>query len=70
MAQHFQEELLAELPEAVALVGTGDYHKIVDVMQRVEKGDRVTEVSPNQPISLMKQPHVTAPHPKELLMYE
>ncbi|NES77747.1 MULTISPECIES: 30S ribosomal protein S12 methylthiotransferase RimO [Okeania] len=46
MAQHFQEELLAELPEAVALVGTGDYHKIVDVMQRVEKGDRVTEVSP------------------------
>ncbi|NEP05340.1 MAG: 30S ribosomal protein S12 methylthiotransferase RimO [Okeania sp. SIO2G4] len=46
MAQHFQEELLAELPEAVAVVGTGDYHKIVDVMQRVEKGDRVTEVSP------------------------
>ncbi|NES65476.1 MAG: 30S ribosomal protein S12 methylthiotransferase RimO [Okeania sp. SIO2D1] len=46
MAQHFQEELLAELPEAVALVGTGDYHKIVDVMQRVEKGDRVKEVSP------------------------
>ncbi|MGD1804991.1 30S ribosomal protein S12 methylthiotransferase RimO [Dapis sp. BLCC M126] len=45
MAQHFQEELLAELPEAVALVGTGDYHKIVDVIQRVEKGDRVTEVT-------------------------
>lgn len=45
MAQHFQEELLAELPEAVAIVGTGDYHKIVDVMQRVEKGDRVKEVS-------------------------
>ncbi len=46
MAQHFQQELLAELPEAVALVGTGDYHKIVDVMQRVEKGDRVQEVTP------------------------
>ncbi|MEM1169390.1 MAG: 30S ribosomal protein S12 methylthiotransferase RimO [Cyanobacteria bacterium P01_H01_bin.35] len=45
MAQHFQQELLAELPEAVALVGTGDYHKIVDVMQRVEKGDRVQEVT-------------------------
>lgn len=45
MAQHFQDELLAELPEAVALVGTGDYHKIVDVIQRVEKGDRVKEVS-------------------------
>ncbi|MGB3510794.1 MAG: 30S ribosomal protein S12 methylthiotransferase RimO [Microcoleaceae cyanobacterium] len=45
MAQHFQEELLAELPEAVALVGTGDYHKIVDVMQRVETGERPAEVS-------------------------
>ncbi|WP_107666890.1 30S ribosomal protein S12 methylthiotransferase RimO [Cyanothece sp. BG0011] len=47
MAQHFQEELLEELPEAVALVGTGDYQKIVDVIQRVETGERVTEVSQN-----------------------
>ncbi|KAM3093924.1 30S ribosomal protein S12 methylthiotransferase RimO [Phormidesmis sp. 146-35] len=45
MAQHFQEELLEELPEAVALVGTGDYHKIVDVIERVETGERVKEVS-------------------------
>lgn len=46
MAQHFQSQLLDELPEAVALVGTGDYHKIVEVIQRVETGERVTEVSP------------------------
>src|SRR6476469_147952 len=46
MAQHFQQELLDELPEAVAIVGTGDYHKIVNVMQQVEKGDRVKEVTP------------------------
>ncbi|MDJ0730040.1 MAG: 30S ribosomal protein S12 methylthiotransferase RimO [Crocosphaera sp.] len=45
MAQHFQEELLEELPEAVALVGTGDYQKIVEVIQRVETGERVTQVS-------------------------
>lgn len=45
MAQHFQEQLLDELPEAVALVGTGDYHKIVDVIQRAEAGERVKEVS-------------------------
>jgi ribosomal protein S12 methylthiotransferase len=45
MAQHFQEQLLEELPEAVALVGTGDYHKIVNVIQRVETGERVQEVS-------------------------
>ena len=46
MAQHFQSELLAELPEAVAVVGSGDYHQIVKVMERVESGERVQAVSP------------------------
>jgi ribosomal protein S12 methylthiotransferase len=46
MAQHFQEQLLAELPEAVAVVGTGDYHKIVDIVERVETGEKVQEISP------------------------
>jgi ribosomal protein S12 methylthiotransferase len=45
MAQHFQDELLEELPEAVAIVGTGDYQKIVDVIERAEAGERVKEVS-------------------------
>jgi len=26
------QQLLEELPEAVAVVGSGDYHKIVDVI--------------------------------------
>jgi ribosomal protein S12 methylthiotransferase len=46
MAQHFQGELLAELPEAVAVVGSGDYHKIVDVIERTQTGERVEEVTP------------------------
>ena len=45
LAQHFQQELLEEIPEALAVVGTGDYGKIVEVIERVETGDRVTEVS-------------------------
>ena len=45
MAQHFQQTLLDEIPEAVAIVGTGDYHKIVDVIERAETGERVQEVS-------------------------
>jgi len=45
MAQHFQEQLLEELPEAVAVVGSGDYHKITEVIERAEAGERVTEVS-------------------------
>ena len=45
MAQHFQEQLLEEIPEAVAVVGSGDYNKIVEVIQRVQTGERVKEVS-------------------------
>lgn len=45
MAQHFQEQLLEEIPEAVAVVGTGDYGKIVDVIQRAEGGERVQEIT-------------------------
>ena len=45
LAQHFQEELLQTLPEAKAIVGTGDYQHIVEVLQRVEVGERVNKVS-------------------------
>ncbi|MEO0535186.1 MAG: 30S ribosomal protein S12 methylthiotransferase RimO [Cyanobacteria bacterium P01_A01_bin.123] len=45
LAQHFKDELLAEIPEAVALVGTGDYHRIVEVIERAEAGERVKAVS-------------------------
>ncbi|MFN9991582.1 MAG: 30S ribosomal protein S12 methylthiotransferase RimO [Cyanobacteriota bacterium] len=45
LAQHFQEELLTALPEARAIVGTGDYQHIVSVLRRVEAGERVNQVS-------------------------
>jgi ribosomal protein S12 methylthiotransferase len=47
LAQHFREELLESLPEARAIVGTGDYQHIVSVLQRVEAGERVQQVSAN-----------------------
>ncbi|TVP61373.1 MAG: 30S ribosomal protein S12 methylthiotransferase RimO [Leptolyngbya sp. LCM1.Bin17] len=46
LAQHFQDQLLQEIPEAVALVGTGDYHQIVTVIERAEAGERVKLVTP------------------------
>ena len=45
LAQHFKEDLLDSLPEAKAIVGTGDYQHIVEVLQQVEAGERVTRVS-------------------------
>src|SRR5579885_1030390 len=47
LAQHFKDELLIEIPEARALVGTGDIHKIVDVLKAIASDSslRVVEVS-------------------------
>ncbi len=45
MAQHFKDELIKEIPEIKGLVGTGDYQKIAKVLDRVEKGEIVNEVS-------------------------
>jgi len=45
MAQHFKDELLKEIPEIKGLLGTGDYQKIAKVLERVEKGEIVNEVS-------------------------
>ena len=45
LAQHFQGELLEALPEARAVVGSGDYQHIVSVLERVVAGERVQQVS-------------------------
>jgi ribosomal protein S12 methylthiotransferase RimO len=47
LAQHFKEELLEEIPEARAVVGTGDIYKIVDVLKAIANDSklRVMQVS-------------------------
>jgi len=47
LAQHFREELLKEIPEARAVIGTGDIGKIVEVVTQVAQDSsfRVVEVS-------------------------
>jgi len=47
LAQHFKHELMEEIPEARALVGTGDIASIVDVITAIAKDSslRVVQVS-------------------------
>lgn len=47
LAQHFKEELMEEIPEARALVGTGDIASIVDVISAIANDSslRVVQVS-------------------------
>ena len=40
MAERYHDEILEEIPEVDAVVGTGDYHKIAEVIKEVEKGEK------------------------------
>ena len=44
LAQRYPDQLLAEMPEISAVVGTGDFSEIVDVARRVLAGERVCAV--------------------------
>jgi len=40
MAERYHDEILKELPEVDAVLGTGDYHKIKEAIKEVEKGEK------------------------------
>lgn len=41
MAQRYKEQVLREIPEVDAVVGTNDYDKIVEVIDRLEEEERI-----------------------------
>lgn len=41
LAERYRDEILAELPEVDAVVGTGDYGKIAEVIKQAEAGEKV-----------------------------
>ncbi len=40
LAERYNEEVLKEFPEINAVVGVGDYHKIAEIIDKAEKGER------------------------------
>ncbi len=40
LAERYNEEVLKEFPEINAIVGVSDYHKIADIIDEAEKGER------------------------------
>ncbi|MCL2673853.1 MAG: 30S ribosomal protein S12 methylthiotransferase RimO [Defluviitaleaceae bacterium] len=45
MAQRYRDDILNELPEVDAIVGTGDFDAIDEVLQRALSGERVSHVT-------------------------
>lgn len=40
LAERYSGDILAELPEVDAVVGTGDYHKIAEVIKKAQSGEK------------------------------
>lgn len=63
LSQKYKDELLDLIPEANAVVGTGDLTKIVDVVDRIHRGERVVSVTQDPTYILeddSKRLHITA----------
>ena len=43
LSQRYQNEILTEMPEVDGVLGTGSYHRIVEVVKRLADGEKVSE---------------------------
>lgn len=52
MAEKYREEILSEMPEVDALLGTGSVHSIVEAVKSVAKGEKFTEFKDKNEVEL------------------
>ena len=52
MAEKYREEIMEEMPEVDALLGTGSVHSIIDAVRAVEKGEKFTEFKDKNTLEL------------------
>ncbi|MBO5312603.1 MAG: 30S ribosomal protein S12 methylthiotransferase RimO [Clostridia bacterium] len=52
LSERYREEILKELPEVDAVLGTGSIHSIVKAVQEVEKGKKYTEFKDKNSVEL------------------
>jgi len=52
MAEKYRDEIMKEMPEVDALLGTGSLHSIVDAIKAVSKGEKFTEFKDKNTVEL------------------
>lgn len=60
LAQRHADELMQEIPEIDAVVGTGDYPRIAEITRRVLDGERVEEVGEPEGLYPLDLPRILA----------
>ncbi len=56
MAERYKEELIKEMPELDAVIGTGDYKEITDVINRALQGEKVVRYGHQELVDIDKLP--------------
>ncbi|MGE5629814.1 MAG: 30S ribosomal protein S12 methylthiotransferase RimO [Caulobacteraceae bacterium] len=56
LAERYKEELMKELPELDAVIGTGDYREITDVIQRTLQGEKVIRYGHQEIVDIDRLP--------------
>jgi ribosomal protein S12 methylthiotransferase len=56
MAERYKEELIKELPELDAVIGTGDYKDITEVIQKTLQGEKVVRYGHQELVDIDKLP--------------
>lgn len=56
MAERYKEELMKELPELDAVIGTGDYKDITEVMQKTLQGEKIVRYGHQELVDIDRLP--------------
>ncbi len=56
MAERYKEELMKELPELDAVIGTGDYKDITEVIQKTLQGEKIVRYGHQELVDIDKLP--------------
>ena len=56
MAERYKEELMKELPELDAVIGTGDYKDIVEVVEKALSGEKIVRYGHQEIVDIDRLP--------------
>ena len=56
MAERYKDELIKELPELDAVIGTGDYKDITEVMEKALQGEKIVRYGHQELVDISKLP--------------
>ncbi len=61
LAERYKDEILEDMPEVNAVIGIGSHDKILDTMERVVKGERLSDYGPKSNLDITRKRIISTP---------